>query len=129
MHSCITQKETNMTKVFEITADDIPDEVRDALKELAGILGKTADKADAKAKFKSAIGEAAAEALTENGLPPESVVEGLLTLAAITLNVYLDPKEGIDPRKGFKKLAGLAHDRAKRIQKIVDKKDAAAGDD
>lgn len=116
MRSCIMTKETTMTKIIEVNEENLPPEVREALKELSSILGSKADKLENLQKFKEAIGSAVTEAVIADEVDPLRVVHHLLVLAALTLTSYFDPKDGVDPRKAFGKLARLAHDAAMRIR-------------
>ena len=105
-----------------IQLDEMPQEIKDALKELSSILGKTADASDAYTKFKKDIGKALAEAVIESGVEPLKAVQALQVLAAITLTSHYDAKEGVDERKAFGKLSKLAYDHAMMVKAKVDSK-------
>lgn len=106
---------------------DVPEELKvamkDAVKQLKKLTAQDAVKAEAYQEFKAEVGRAMGKAIEVDKIDPFRIVEAMITLGAITLNCYMTPREGADPRKTFRKIAGLCYDRAIEIGEIADRKE------
>lgn len=114
MRSCIITKETEM-KTQTISIEDAPKEILDVLDTLLeAIKPKSPEQA-----FKRAISKAACDALHE-GVDGFDAIRHLQVLAALILMSQYDAKDGVDERKAFKKVSGLAYDIAVKIRSKVE---------
>lgn len=103
-----------MTVKFIEATDDIKD-ILDKLIE--AIEGGEADK-DPNESFRLKLGRLVADNLeTED---PRDIVKELQVLGAMVLNTQCVPAPGIDPRKAYRKLAGLAYDCALEVKSRTD---------
>ena len=110
-----------MFKILEIP--EMPEEVKAKLKEIADKLESKMVEQDARQSFKAAVGIAMGKAIEEDGIDTFHVVEDLLVMAAITLNCYHSPNEGVDPRKTFGKVAKFCYDKAVKVAELVEAKE------
>lgn len=109
-----------MFKILEIP--EMPEDLKEKLKEIGDKLEAKIARAEARTSFKSAVGIAMGKAIEEDKLDTFYVIEDMLTLAAITLNCYHNPVDGVDPRKTFGKIAKICYDKALDVAKRVDAK-------
>ena len=109
-----------MIEILEIP--EMPEDLKAKLKEIGKKLDAKVAQMDARKDFKLAVGIAMGKAIEEDKLDTFYVVEDLLTLAAITLNCYHNPVDGVDPRKTFGKIAKICYDKALDVAKRVDAK-------
>lgn len=108
---------------------ELPEELKAAMKDAVNTLKKLTEqdaiKTEAYQEFKASVGRAMGKAIEVDKIDPFRIVEAMVTLGAITLNCYMTPREGSDPRKTFRKIAGLCYDRAIEIGEIADRKEKA----
>ena len=109
-----------MFKTIEVV--DVPQDVKDAIKELGDLLTNGATATEAYTEFKATVGRAMAKAIEIDDIDPRKVAQAMITLGAITINCYSQARDGMDQRKTFKKFAGDCWDRAKKIEAIADEK-------
>ena len=106
-----------------IKESDMPQELKDAIADIEKLMSKSSVKDEAFRDFKTGMATVMGKAIDQDELEPYLVITAMLSLAAITSNVYMDQSKVEDPRKLFRKMAGLAWDRAKTIEAMVDGKE------
>lgn len=102
-------------KTQTISIEDAPNEILDVLDTLLEAIKPK----DPEQKFKRTISKAAVDALQE-GVDGFGVIRHLQVMAALILMSQYDTKHGVDERKAFKKVSGLAYDIAVKIRSKVE---------
>lgn len=58
--------------------------------------------------------------MIEEEIDPRSIMTALLGMSAVVARCYCKPRQDVDPRKAFRKMAGLAWDVAEDVKEKVE---------